>query len=300
MSIYDESSQVYSSAVSSVIDLDNNNNQDLVDQLINSNSIDFEHFNGFDLPPESVEDNLNSLLGNKSTENAKTEQLLDSIEQMLKSMDDPMQVKQTNVTNKSSNQIAKSTQNHHKLIKIEPGEGPTVVDATFKKILPKLSPKPPGLLINTVQPVVNTVQILQTSNMNSPIILPVVIENFNHVNSAFDNSPIAKRIRRESSKAALPNSLDSGQLTLNKISLEENNTSNSIGTPHMADLDSNLAKKQSRMIKNRESACLSRKRKKEYVQTLEESLVEEKKINELLKTENLRMKEKILALETEV
>lgn len=54
------------------------------------------------------------------------------------------------------------------------------------------------------------------------------------------------------------------------------------------------------MIKNRESACLSRKRKKEYVQTLEESIQNEKKINEKLRAENQKMKDRILVLETEV
>lgn len=54
------------------------------------------------------------------------------------------------------------------------------------------------------------------------------------------------------------------------------------------------------MIKNRESACLSRKRKKEYVQALEESIEDEKKKNETLRAENQTMKDRILVLETEV
>lgn len=54
------------------------------------------------------------------------------------------------------------------------------------------------------------------------------------------------------------------------------------------------------MIKNRESACLSRKRKKEYVTTLEDSLNEAKKENDGLKQENQKLKDKVLVLETEV
>jgi hypothetical protein len=61
-----------------------------------------------------------------------------------------------------------------------------------------------------------------------------------------------------------------------------------------------LVKKQSRMIKNRESACLSRKRKKEYVTTLEESAKEVRGENEELKQENQKLREKVLVLETEV
>ncbi len=54
------------------------------------------------------------------------------------------------------------------------------------------------------------------------------------------------------------------------------------------------------MIKNRESACLSRKRKKEYVTTLEDSLNELKSENDSLKQDNQKLKDKVLVLETEV
>lgn len=62
----------------------------------------------------------------------------------------------------------------------------------------------------------------------------------------------------------------------------------------------NLFKKHSRMIKNRESACLSRKRKKEYIQNLEESLKQIKEQNNTMNLENQELKEKNLVLETEV
>lgn len=50
------------------------------------------------------------------------------------------------------------------------------------------------------------------------------------------------------------------------------------------DIDDRTIKKQMRMIKNRESACLSRKKKKEYVTTLESRLMDLSKENQHLKS----------------
>ncbi|XP_037801380.1 cyclic AMP-dependent transcription factor ATF-6 alpha-like isoform X4 [Penaeus monodon] len=71
------------------------------------------------------------------------------------------------------------------------------------------------------------------------------------------------------------------------------------GMKHSNVPDLKALKRQQRMIKNRESACLSRKKKKEYVMALEGNITELQNENKRLKEDNIRLQQKVSSLESE-
>lgn len=180
-----------------------------------------------------------------------------------------------------------------------------------------LTTLPVNSVNNTGLPIIITTQKLPlpataTASTTSAVLgsahKPIVIDD---QKTAAKDSPKAKKLKQDNESvnkaSTTPTTTTTTQLPKTEYTQPLILTTNHIITNSSVlqpvspinNLDPNLVKKQSRMIKNRESACLSRKRKKEYVQSLEENLKDLNQVNEDLKKENQQLKEKCLVLETE-
>ncbi|XP_070532136.1 cyclic AMP-dependent transcription factor ATF-6 alpha-like [Ptychodera flava] len=161
--------------------------------------------------------------------------------------------------------------------------------STHPAILPKLEPTSTSV---TTQPSTATVkQTLpaQTITLKQiPVTVstqPVVVnqtKNINVISSTVNGVSYQPPVKQ--SKIVTPGS---------------NGVSIPVTTAPPKDGDMKAWKRQQRMIKNRESACLSRKKKKEYLQGLEGTLHEYSAENEKLKSENELLRRKIIALQEE-
>lgn len=128
-------------------------------------------------------------------------------------------------------------------------------------VLNQVSQPQPITVLNTITPINSLPLIITNNNGNSnSTLLPNTI--FIDSNNIL-NSPSAKRIKADSNRI-LPahQTFQLDKETNQQLQINSQITSQNF-MPNNQEIESELIKKQSRMIKNRESACLSRKRKKE-------------------------------------
>lgn len=181
-------------------------------------------------------------------------------------------------------------QNNFKKIKIQPK--PIVSSNGVKKVGPA---KTIMLSTNDYNALIQKCKTQQKHNGDSkPIILKTV-----PANNIITNAPIAKPTIVTAAPGTTPTMIKTAPILLspvptttsqfNAINSRDQQMQNIQLTQFRKnnvkhDLEDKIMKKQQRMIKNRESACLSRKKKKDYVTSLENKITDLTLENEKLKS----------------
>jgi len=149
-------------------------------------------------------------------------------------------------------------------------QAPSTIVPAINNCIKIQSPTPIGASIIKLEPINSSIRLIPVAQPTTTIVTTAA-------------SPSGKRRRGESPEPQTINST----LTLEKLRAQYGN------------LSEEALKKHLRMIKNRESASLSRKRRKEYMENLD---VENKKLadeNERLKKQNAQLLTRIHTLEVE-
>ncbi|XP_055933803.1 cyclic AMP-dependent transcription factor ATF-6 alpha-like [Argiope bruennichi] len=160
---------------------------------------------------------------------------------------------------------------------------------------------PPTKKLSVINPVKPRVSIQPKPTSNNPNNTTSTLRSNSNAGHSFSSDQLVKLpngIFRV--KEPIPSILKPTAQTRTAKSANFTNGKNGMKKSDLIEVCTAALKRQERIIKNRESASLSRKRKREYVQKIEEELNQVAAENASLKEENCRLKNRIIDLENEV